>query len=184
MLAVFFGASGIGKTTVMLELRTRLGWSFLRTVTTRPARVGEDWKISLEPSEFENWSNQGRLRFENNFFGHRYAWLRADVDACQTSSLIFMSDFGFRLREQLKELKYIGVVLVAESSAVVADRLLAAGRQERLAEVLSEYEMDYSDLSPGYSRSLGCLVVVNGKNLISEVVAAIAQFSAPPSKTP
>lgn len=53
MLVILIGPSGVGKTTIMNELKYRYKWKVVPTFHTRKKRLGETEKISIEQEEFD-----------------------------------------------------------------------------------------------------------------------------------
>lgn len=82
---VITGPSGVGKGTLINELRSRIdGLELSVSATTRPPRKGEldgsDYHF-LDLSEFERLAADGSFLEHAEYSGHRYGTLRAEVES-------------------------------------------------------------------------------------------------------
>ena len=80
---VVFGPSGVGKSTVLDELKARVPFRFSVSATTRPARPGEidgeDYHFISGP-RFEELIEQGEFLEWAEYSGNLYGTLRSEVE--------------------------------------------------------------------------------------------------------
>ena len=81
MLVVLLGPSCSGKSTFQKELVKDEGYHAVRTVTTRPKRMGEDLSsyYFIKDQSFAEWEEQGDLLCVETFRGWRYGVPREEL---------------------------------------------------------------------------------------------------------
>jgi guanylate kinase len=141
-LVVLSGPSGVGKGTVVAELRRRLPQLWLSTsVTTRPARPGETRGVDyvfVSPQDYRQMVADGVLLEHDEHFGHGYGTPRAPVEQALADGRPALLEIdvngALQVRERLGEQAML-VMLVPPSLPELERRL--AGRATEDATALA-----------------------------------------------
>jgi guanylate kinase len=80
MLTILFGVSGVGKSSLIRELRNEFGWSSIPTYMTRSLRPGETEKISVSEPDFAKMENEDLFVCVNQIFGNKYGTPRKEIE--------------------------------------------------------------------------------------------------------
>ena len=150
LLTVISGPSGVGKTTIVREVKVRLDAMFSVSATTRPRTAqeveGKDY-VFLSDAEFETMMNRGEfLEFATVFGQHSYGTPRQPVEtALHDGHLVILEidvQGGMQVREAMAEALLI--FIMPPGTDVLLQRLRDRGRddeqaiQRRFAEARSE----------------------------------------------
>lgn len=163
MLIVFFGVSGVGKTTIMKILNAKHGWSFVKTYTTRKVRANENEKVNISNDDFETKSDAGLFSTKTHLYGSSYGTLKSETRHAEVDSKIFMLDFPLSNIKMLDNVDYVPVLVQPMNSAQVANQLLTSGRAERIPEMQKSYSLQAADF--GNLHSDKKLTVINQPGL-------------------
>jgi len=171
MLALLFGPSCVGKSTVISVLRAGGGWRTVPTYTTRPLRKCEADKLSVSHGEFEYMELHGAFLGVNNFYGNRYGTPLAEIKhAVEATSEKWIMDYPYAKREVFSELTHVGFILMPANSEQLEEQIHASGRADRLRLIVDEYDKLVIEQS---SRGLDYPIIVNGPG---EAVCAAASI--------
>lgn len=110
MIAVFIGASGVGKSTAADALLDRHGARYVLSYTSRSRRADEPdngaMVYGVPKSNFELWSRKGEMEWVDEYAGNLYGTKKADLkDACEKETLrlmILIPPVLLRLDEKVK----------------------------------------------------------------------------------
>ena len=153
LLAVFSGPSGVGKTTIVREVRDRLDGVFSISATTRPRtdqeREGEDYFFVTEAVFQEMIDGDELLEYAQVFGAHRYGTPRRPVeDALAAGKLVILEiDVQGALQVRASAPDAYMVFVLPPSEQTLLDRLRARGRddeesiQRRFEEARKEIAM-------------------------------------------
>lgn len=145
MLILLFGPSGAGKSTVANLLVEKHSWLPVISWLTRPERPDELFKISISSSSFDMLAKQGKFWSDveqNNF---RYGLLWCEIrQAIDDPKRFYVLDYSLSSwKRYFADEPTFPVYLGVSSEASLAQRLVSAGRSERLAGALdSQRELD------------------------------------------
>lgn len=106
LLLVLSGPSGVGKTTIVKELRRRLpnaAFSVSGTTRQRTSKESEgaDYHF-LTPDEFERRVQAGDFLEHATYAGHRYGTLRAPVDEALAAGKVMILDIDVQGGRQVR----------------------------------------------------------------------------------
>jgi guanylate kinase len=136
---VLSGPSGVGKTTMVKELRRRLpGSVFSVSGTTRqrtPREVdGVDYHF-LSPEEFERRVQAGEFLEHATFAGARYGTLRAPVDEALAAGKIMILDIDVQGGRQVRATRpdCLALFILPPDEATLLARLRDRARDDEAA---------------------------------------------------
>jgi guanylate kinase len=187
MLVLFFGVSGVGKTTLMDALAINHQWKYVPTYTTRVLRSFEQGKIFVEKSTF--FAKQHRREFlcVNALFGNLYGTPVAEInEAVRDVETVWMMDFPISRRAEIfSTYPHLGVIIMPETEEQLRRQLCLSGRKNRLAEVLEDYRSNYLPLCVKIRDQHNLRIVITHYDLIPRTLGTISDlvtdyFSAPP----
>lgn len=139
LLLVLSGPSGVGKTTIVKELRRRLpGAVFSVSGTTRPRTSkeidGADYHF-LSPEEFERRVRAGEFLEHATYAGARYGTLRAPVDAALAEGRIMILDIDVQGGRQVRAKRpdCLALFILPPDEATLLARLRDRARDDEAA---------------------------------------------------
>lgn len=133
-LLLLYGATGVGKSTVLKILKRNLGFSLVRVYTTRPARHDDDGKISITECEFDDLLKKSVIFVEKRPLGtFRYGESKEDLEAASQGSEPWALDMGIRYYELYRRFRPIDVVLDPPTPEALVQQLTEAKRLDRLS---------------------------------------------------
>jgi len=149
-IVVFFGPSGVGKTTIIksvLDLCDKC--IYIKPYTTRRLRDGETDKMSISDDEMTRRANAGEFLQVNEMYGIRYgAPIEGYEEALREGNFplidwpIWRADVWNRLFPD----KWVGIYIYPSSPAELKQRLSLDGRDiygYRYSEALNELRAFY-----------------------------------------
>ena len=158
-LVVVSGPGGVGKNTLVTELRRRMpevGYSV--SVTTRPPRPGEREGVDyffVTPEAFADMVRRGELLEWARFGDHLYGTPRAFVEQALEQKRVVLLDVDIQGARQLRQqqVEAVFVFLAPPSLAALRERLLRRGSdppeaverrmQLALTELQAVFDYDY-----------------------------------------
>lgn len=164
-LVVVSGPGGVGKNTLVSELRRRipeLGYSI--SVTTRPPRPGERHGVDyffVDPATFQRMVEQGELLEWARFGDHLYGTPRAFIEQALRERRIVLLDIDIQGARQLRRqrIEAVFVFVVPPSLQALRQRLLGRGAdppeqverrmQLALTELQAVHDYDYVVVNEG-----------------------------------
>jgi guanylate kinase len=178
MLAVFYGCSCVGKTTIMKALCTQFEWQFLTIYTTRKARPGEHHKVSLDRDVFEYKETIQELLLVNECYLNLYGVSTQELAiACAQQDTVWMLDFSLSNQHQIGDFENTRqIVILPESENQLARQANEANRSNRIFSMIQEYRRYYVGLKEGINNDLNALCIVNAKGAIEKSVVRIRDY--------
>lgn len=175
MLVLFFGVSGVGKTTIMNALHNSSGWKYVPTFMTRPLRPEETGKFSISQLQFRDMELNGEFLFVNNFFGNLYGTPRKQIEeAVRDCSAYWMMDFPIVKRESMLNLyPYIGIIVFPESIEQLEDQILKSGRESRLKSILEDFYQNHLPYQHMDIKPPLLFNVINYKDRVQKIIKEI-----------
>lgn len=176
-LIVLSGPGGVGKSTIVTEIRKRNDFYFSVSATTREPRPGEVDGVSyhfIDEKEFDRLVASNSFLEWAEFAGNRYGTLREPVDAALNSGLHVLLEIEIAGARQVREKEPEAILVFLEPPSFEELELRIRGRgtdseeriQDRLAlarqELAAATEFD--------------LIVVNHQ--VEQVVAALVSLAA------
>ena len=174
MLVVLLGSSGVGKSAVIEQLFKNYNWTPLISVVTRPARVGDAFKVSVSDDSYDMLRDIGKLWSDVTQGGARYALLQSEIEVATNSKKVFIVDFSLASWKQyFANLEHVKIYLTAETRDALASRLKKATREDRLDSSLRSAE-ELEEWFSTEGSALGAIRLVNFTNRLEDVVGSIA----------
>ena len=180
-LVVVSGPSGVGKNTLVNELRRRMpevGYSV--SVTTRPPRPGEKDGVNyffVSPQAFQEMVRRGELlewaRFGDHWYGTPRAFIQQALERRQIVALDVDVQGARQLRQQGVEAVF--VFLVPPSLAVLRERLVRRGADSP-AEVERRLKLALTELQA--ASDYDYIVVNHGLQQACDQLEAIVRAEA------
>lgn len=150
MIVIISGPSCAGKSSVILELVVRHNWRIVTGYTTRALRAGENNKIHVDVDEFRSLNEAGEITLANFHFGNWYGISAVEFFRYQSCILeVGVFDFGYDNLDQIPisaHSRIAKVVLLPESRETLVEYVKASGRNERMPEILGEFDSTYAGL--------------------------------------
>lgn len=123
------GGTCSGKTTLARTLE-RKGWTWIRSITTRPKRPGErdEYKDWVSAIEFRGMEQSGELEYIRDYVTHdalwRYAFLKKDLEFDPTKRYVMIGD---PMSARTAIFRYKTVLILHASNDVTQKRLKKRG---------------------------------------------------------
>lgn len=176
-LIVLSGPGGVGKSTIVNEIRKREDFYFSVSATTRKPRAGEIDGVSyhfVDDSRFDRLVENGEFLEWANFAGNRYGTLREPVRNALKGGLNVLLEIEIAGARQIRasEPESILVFLEPPSFAELEGRIRGRGTdsEERIQDRL---ELARQELEAAREFDL---IVVNHQ--VEQVVAALVSLAA------
>lgn len=142
------GGTCSGKTSLARNLE-RKGWTWIRSITTRPKRPGErdEYKAWLSPIEFQGLEKAGELEYIRDYVTHddlwRYAFLKKDLELDSEKRYVMIGD---PVSARIAMFRYRTVLLLYASNDVTRRRLKERGCDaEFIQQRLSKDNEDFGE---------------------------------------
>lgn len=175
MLILFFGVSGVGKTTLIDELVSNFGWRYVPTYMTRAMRGREAAKISITKEQFYEMECDGKFLCINSFFGNLYGTpLRQVQSAVEAQHIYWVMDFPLVKRELVfSNYPHIGFIIFPEDIAQLEEQVLESGREGRLTAILEDYHENHLRNRENRAQLFPTFSVINYRGKVHEVAEQI-----------
>lgn len=142
------GGTCSGKTSLARTLE-RKGWTWIRSITTRPKRPGErdEYKAWVSPIEFHGMEQTDALDYIRDYVTHdalwRYAFLKDDLKFDSDKRYVMIGD---PVSARIAMFRYRTVLLLYASNDVTRDRLKKRGCDaEFIRQRLSKDHDDFGE---------------------------------------
>ena len=142
------GGTCSGKTSLARTLESK-GWTWVRSITTRPKRPGEhdEYKAWVSPVEFRSMEQAGKLEYVRDYVTHddlwRYAFLKDDLKFDSDKRYVMIGD---PVSARLAMFRYRTVLLLYASNDVTRARLKKRGcGAEFIRQRLSKDNDDFGE---------------------------------------
>ena len=178
MLVLLFGVSCVGKSTLINELIDGFGWRYIPTYMTRPLRKDEIGKVSISKSQFNELKVAGYFVTVNDLFGNLYGTpLREVREAVNDITSRWILDFPISRRHLLDNYPHIGIVVLPESIEQLTEQVRSVGREERLTDILEDYNRHYAHYQEQHRlQEPRTFVIVNSRNKQTEAATRIQRL--------
>lgn len=139
------GGTCSGKTS-LARILERKGWTWIRSITTRPMRPGErdEYKSWVSASEFHSLMKSNRLEFVRDYITHgahwQYAFLKEDLEFDPSKRYVMIGD---PVSARVAMFVYRTVLLLCASEDVTRNRLAHRGCDEEF--IRQRLSKDYDD---------------------------------------
>lgn len=154
------GGTCSGKTSLARILEHE-GWTWTRSITTRPARPGErdEYKGWVSPIAFHGMEQAGELEYIRDYVTHddlwRYAFLKKDLEFDPSKRYVMIGD---PVSARVAMFRYRTLLMLYASDDVTRARLKKRGcDSEFIRQRLSKDYDDFGELKTiaTYARSIG-----------------------------
>lgn len=142
------GGTCSGKTSLARTLE-RKGWTWARSITTRPKRPGErdEYKSWVSPDEFHDMEQAGELEYIRNYVTHdalwRYAFMKEDLKFDPDKRYTMIGD---PVSARIAMLRYRTILLLYASDDVTRERLKQRGcSEEFINQRLTKDNSDFGE---------------------------------------
>ena len=142
------GGTCSGKTSLARCLE-RKGWSWIRSITTRPKRPGEcdEYKSWVSPTEFHEMERAGELEYIREYITHddlwRYAFMNKDLEFNPDKRYVMIGD---PVSARIAMFRYRTILLMYASDDVTRERLKQRGcSEEFINQRLSKDNSDFGE---------------------------------------
>lgn len=139
-LILFCGPSGVGKTSIMRNLRDKHKFVFLRNYTTRNLRCGETDRTHIEEESLLELEARNETAFINKVHGNSYSVLIKDLDDAKNSRDIHMFDIFPAYLGKLFLYFEKCFFIAPEANTQLESQLRLDGREDRIAVISAEVD--------------------------------------------
>ena len=143
MLTVIFGVSCVGKSTIIEQLLEH-GCYPVRVYTTRALRNGEKLKIHVSDERFEQYVTQQKFVWVNQFFNTIYGTSNEDISKALSSDDVYLLDYALSRESDFEGMNCLKIILLPENLDALVMQIESSNRNERLDEILNEYNAYYN----------------------------------------
>lgn len=134
-LIVLSGPGGVGKSTIVQELKKRNDFHFSVSVTTRPPRIGEEDGIAyhfVTENQFQKMIDDGSLLEWAEFAGYKYGTPAIPVDAALNDGLNVLLEIEIAGARQIRKIRpdALLVFLQPPSFSELEERIRGRGTED------------------------------------------------------
>ena len=145
MLIVLYGTSCIGKTTLIKYLIDNHQWIPISCYLTRPLRDSDIARITVTNKEFNAKDGAGYFSFVNQQYNVMYGTPEDELRiAANDLNNKYILDFMLKNSWQLENINHTRVIMLPETEEFLKSRISLANRQERLSEILIDFQENYN----------------------------------------
>lgn len=174
MLALFFGLSGVGKSTLIEILVSHHRWKVIPTTMTRNPREGETDKISVSEQDFTQMLDDGRFLITNNSYGYMYGTPLVDVEqAVQDRNSMWVIDFPYYRRSIFDPYQHIEFMILPENEDQLVQQIHRGGRASRLNNIIAEYRESLTQLDKDKGLGTCPIIITNRRDRANDAVKDI-----------
>lgn len=174
MLAVFYGTSCCGKTSIINELVEKHAFHRIIPYTTRRIRTGDNSKICISSIEFEKRLRNGEFIWVNKLFGEYYGNTHQSIEIAMSSIEYYILDYSIQLKSDCETISNKNIIIVPKGKSDLLKKIEIACRQDRQKQILAEYFEYYCQEQLELYHKLGYYIIINeyGKmdNAINEIL--------------
>ena len=151
MLLALSGVTGIGKSYFKEKLVEELSFHKVSTIRTRPIRIGEKNGIDgifITDDELDALKSQGKIIYDFNVFGGRYAYLKNEIFS--SDNMVFemhytMIDDWKKIKPDIKTIYILPTDLEIPKQKTKQRNLSKEKEIERIKEIDEQYNKFISD---------------------------------------
>lgn len=151
MLLALSGVTGIGKSYFKEKLVEKLNFHKVSTIRTRPIRVGEKNGVDgifITDDELDALKSQGKIVYDFNVFGGRYAYLKDEIFSAH--NMVFemhytMIDDWKKIKPDIKTIYILPTDLEIPKQKAKQRNLSKEKESERIKEIDEQYNKFISD---------------------------------------
>src|SRR5574344_1523875 len=145
MLLALSGVTGIGKSYFKEKLVEKLNFHKVSTIRTRPIRVGEKNGVDgifITDDELDALKSQGKIVYDFNVFGGRYAYLKDEIFSAH--NMVFemhytMIDDWKKIKPDIKTIYILPQDLSVPKTKAKERNLSKEKEIERINEIDEQY---------------------------------------------
>ena len=151
MLLALSGVTGIGKSYFKEKLVENLNFRKVNTIRTRPLRIGEKNGVDgifITDNELDILKSQGKIVYDFNVFGGRYAYLKEEIFS--NDNMVFemhytMIDDWKKIKPDIKTIYILPKDLDVPKQKARERNLPKEKEIERIAEIDEQYNKFIND---------------------------------------
>lgn len=151
MLLALSGVTGIGKSYFKEKIVEKLNFHKVSTIRTRPIRVGEKNGVDgifITDDELDALKSQGKIVYDFNVFGGRYAYLKDEIFS--DDNMVFemhytMIDDWKKIKPDIKTIYILPTDLETPKQKAKQRNLSKEKESERIKEIDEQYNKFISD---------------------------------------
>lgn len=102
---LLLGPSGVGKSTLIENIKPYVPIDYVNPVMDRPLRFDEKDKISVSKEEFTKMEKDEEFIIVNNLYGYRYGTPKSRIDEILSNGRVPILDFPLNMVERLSGYK-------------------------------------------------------------------------------
>ena len=122
---LLLGPSGVGKSTLIENIKFYFPVDYVNPVMDRPLRIDEKDKLSISKDEFTKMEKNEEFIVVNNIYGYRYGTPKAKIDEILNNGRVPVLDFPLSMVDRLSKYKDIlyTIYIVPPSLGTLHQRL-------------------------------------------------------------
>lgn len=177
MLTILYGTSCSGKTEIIKNLVEKHNYKIIMCYHTRKPRENDLARESITKNEFDELVEKGIIGFVNEHLDAKYGNKIGDFKNAELSKDNYILDWPLSSREKLQQFNHLKIIIIPQTIEQLKFQIIKSGREKRMDEILSDFELNYSEEKLVELQRKDYIVIVNERDQINQTINNILKHS-------